>query len=150
MTRVAVRDLELRDLPRVLEIERESFVTPWTEPMFRSQMRFRDRSITIVLAEDEVVEGYAAAWLAADEIHLLSIAVSAPRRREGFGTALLEAVLARGEAVGGTRALLEVRDGNEAARSFYRAHGFRPIGRRRGYYTDTGEDAIVMERRSDA
>lgn len=150
MTCVVVRDLELRDLPRVLEIERESFVTPWTEPMFRSQMRFRDRSITLVLAENEVVEGYAAAWLAADEIHLLSIAVSARRRREGFGTALLEAVLARGEAAGGTRALLEVRDGNEGARAFYRAHGFRPIGRRRGYYDDTGEDAIVMERRSDA
>ncbi len=149
MKRAVVRDLELRDLPRVLEIERESFVTPWTEPMFRSQMRFRDRSVTIVLVEEDVIEGYAAAWLAADEIHLLSIAVSGKRRREGFGSALLEAVLARGEAAGGTRVLLEVRDGNDAARSFYRAHGFRPIGRRRGYYTDTGEDAIVMERRND-
>lgn len=150
MSRIVVRDLELGDLPRVLEIERESFVTPWTEPMFRSQMRFRDRAVTVVIAEDGVVEGYAAAWLAADEVHLLSIAVSERRRRAGFGTALLEAVLGRGEAAGGTRVLLEVRDGNDAARAFYRAHGFRPIGRRRGYYEDTGEDAIVMERRSDA
>jgi len=44
--------------------------------------------------------------------------------------------------------LLEVREGNEGARRLYRLYGFREIGKRRGYYADTGEDAIIMERRS--
>ncbi len=142
-----LRDLERNDIPRILEIERVSFLTPWTEEMFRTQLRFRDRAVTLVLVEDGVITGYTAAWIAADEMHLLSIAVSPAERRAGRGSALLEALLERGKARGCERTLLEVRETNEGARRLYRLHGFREIGKRRGYYADTGEDAVIMEHR---
>ncbi len=144
----AVRDFGADDIPRILEIERASFLTPWTEEMFKAQLRFRDRAINLVLDEEGAVTAYAAAWVAADELHLLSIAVDPAARRAGRGSALLASVLARGGERGCERTLLEVREGNEGARRFYRLHGFREIGTRRGYYTDTGEDAIIMEYRN--
>ncbi len=145
MTARAIRDLETDDIPRILAIERVSFITPWTEQMFRSQLRFRDRAITLVLVEDGAITGYVATWIAADEMHLMSIAVSPEARRGGRASTLLAEVLARGTERGCERTLLEVREGNEGARRLYRLHGFREIGRRRGYYEDTGEDAIIME-----
>ena len=137
--------MDERDIAQVMEIERASFLTPWTEGMFRAQLRFEDDAINLILVEGETIIGYAAAWLAYDEIHLLSIAVAPQRRRRGFGDLILEAVMKRGRAQGAARVILEVRQGNTAARGFYQTHGFQEIGKRRRYYSDTGEDAIVME-----
>jgi ribosomal-protein-alanine N-acetyltransferase len=137
--------MDERDIPRVMEIERSSFITPWTEGMFRSQLASGDGTITVVLADGEELIGYAAAWIAYDEIHLLSIAVIPSMRRHGFGAEILGEVVERGRAHGADRVILEVREGNAAARAFYGTHGFVTIGVRRRYYSDTGEDAIVME-----
>jgi ribosomal-protein-alanine N-acetyltransferase len=137
--------MEPGDIPRILEIENASFPTPWTEGMFRSQLRFEDRSINLVLTEGGLILGYLAAWLAYDEIHLLSIAVDPGRRRGGLGSEILAAAVAAGKARGAERIILEVREGNVAARSFYLLHGFREVGARRRYYSDTGENAVVME-----
>lgn len=145
MKRRFVRPMEPGDIPRILEIETASFPTPWTEGMFRSQLRFEDRAINLVLVEGGDVVGYGAAWIAYDEIHLLSIAIDPERRREGLGSEILAAVVAAGKTRGAERMILEVREGNVAARSFYRLHGFREIGTRRRYYSDTGENAVVME-----
>ncbi len=145
MTGWAIREMTVGDIPPVMEIERSSFITPWTEGMFRSQLKFRDHAINLVLVEDGTVAGYAAAWIAYDEIHLLSIAVVPAARRRGLGGGILGAVMERGSARGAARAILEVREGNAAARAFYRMHGFVDIGTRRRYYSDTDEDAIIME-----
>jgi [ribosomal protein S18]-alanine N-acetyltransferase len=145
VTGATIREMTAGDIPPVMVIERSSFITPWTEGMFRSQLRFRDRAINLVLVENGTVAGYAAAWIAYDEIHLLSIAVAPAARRRGLGGEILGAVLERGKARGAVRAILEVREGNAAARAFYRMHGFIDIGTRRRYYSDTGEDAIIME-----
>ncbi len=145
MTGRAIREMTARDIPSVMEIERASFITPWTEAMFRSQIGFRDRAINLVLAEEGAIVCYAAAWVAYDEMHLLSIAVVPAARRRGLGGEILGAVMERGRARGADRAILEVREGNAAARAFYRSHGFVDIGTRRKYYSDTDEDAIIME-----
>jgi ribosomal-protein-alanine N-acetyltransferase len=145
MTAREIRNMDERDIPQLMEIERLSFITPWTEGMFRSQIASGDRTINLVLVDGEEIIGYAAAWLAYDEIHLLSIAVDPATRRRGFGAEILREVVERGGARGGERVILEVRTGNVAARAFYGKHGFVTIGVRRRYYSDTGEDAIVME-----
>lgn len=150
MTAPEIREMTADDIAPVMEIERASFVTPWTEGMFRSQIRFRDQTINLVLVSGEAVAGYAAAWVACDELHLLSIAVDPARRRGGLGSAMLRAVMERGSARGAARVMLEVREGNAAARAFYRKHGFVDVGTRRRYYSDTDEDAIIMEYRFDA
>jgi ribosomal-protein-alanine N-acetyltransferase len=145
-----IREMTAGDIPPVMEIERASFVTPWTEGMFRSQLRFRDRGINLVLVSDGGIAGYAAAWIACDELHLLSIAVAPALRRSGLGSAMLRGIMERGRERGAARVILEVREGNAAARAFYRAHGFVDAGMRRRYYSDTAEDAIIMEYRFGA
>ncbi len=150
MTGPEIREMTAADITPVMEIERSSFVTPWTEGMFRSQLRFRDQAINLVLVSDGAVAGYAAAWIACDELHLLSIAVAPARRRSGLGSVMLRGVMERGRARGAACVMLEVREGNAAARAFYRVHGFVDVGTRRRYYSDTDEDAIIMEHRFGA
>lgn len=145
MTARTIREMTAEDIPPVMEIERLCFITPWTEGMFISQLRFREQAINLVLVEEGIVVGYAAAWIAYDEIHLLSIAVAPAARRRGLGGEILGAVMDRGMARCADRVILEVREGNAAARAFYRVHGFVDIGMRRRYYSDTDEDAIIME-----
>jgi ribosomal-protein-alanine N-acetyltransferase len=133
------------DLGEVMEIERLSFPTPWTEYMFQCQLKLKDISINLVAIRNDTIEGYATAWMAADEIHLLSIAVRPESRREGCAETLLDVVIEQGKDRGGSSMILEVRVGNISAQSFYEKHGFRVIGRRQRYYRETGEDALVME-----
>jgi [ribosomal protein S18]-alanine N-acetyltransferase len=83
-------------------------------------------------------------WLVHDEVHVLNIATALEARRRGIGRALMEAAAAAGRARGATLATLEVRRSNTAAITLYRALGYRQVGIRPNYYTDEGEDAIVM------
>ncbi len=142
---VIVRGMTESDLPWVMQIERASFPTPWTERMFAHQLLLDDIAINLVLAVEGKVVGYAVSWIAFDEIHLLSIAVDPLVRRRGYGSRLLAEVIRLGAGMGGWRVILEVRTGNAAARKFYENRGFTVIGTRRKYYADTGEDAVVME-----
>ena len=142
--RYSIREMGKTDIPAILGIERRSFPTPWTEWMFESHLKFTGVSVNLVLEAEKGIRGYAIAWMAQDEIHLLSIAVGPDDRRLGYGRALLEEVIRRGGEWGGSLVVLEVREGNEPARNFYENMGFRVIGKRRKYYIDTGEDAFVM------
>lgn len=83
---------------------------------------------------------------AGGELEVYNIAVQERRRRLGLGRALLDRALEVGARLGLSRALLEVRTGNTAALALYAAAGFTCCGRRKGYYPDTGEDALVLER----
>jgi ribosomal-protein-alanine N-acetyltransferase len=90
------------------------------------------------------VLGWALTWIAADEVHLLDLAVEPTARRRGMARALLEAIVMDARANGGRLVLLEVRASNAAARSLYAALGFAQTDVRRAYYSDNGEDAVVM------
>ena len=147
MKGIVIRDMAEVDLPRVMEIEYASFPTPWSEVMFRQQLLLDDVAVNLVLEVGGVVIGYAISWIAYDEIHLLSIAVDPSVRRKGYGSGLLDGVIQRGMGASACSIVLEVRKGNTAARIFYERRGFDVIGERKSYYADTGEDAVVMERK---
>lgn len=140
-----IRDMTAADIPRVMEIEHASFPTPWTEGMFRHQLLLDDIALNLVAEVEGKVIGYAVSWVAAGEIHLLSIAVDPVERRRGYARGLVGEVIRRGSGMGAGRVILEVRRGNTAAQRFYERYGFAMTGMRRRYYADTGEDAIVME-----
>ncbi|MCL2102577.1 MAG: ribosomal protein S18-alanine N-acetyltransferase [Syntrophorhabdaceae bacterium] len=145
--KIRIRDMEEADLDSVLAIEKASFPTPWAREMFSEDLnRPFSRPFAAESAEGDVL-GYAVCWNVAGESHLLNIAVHPDFRGCGIGAALLKEVIRRGGRVGSKWVHLEVRTGNEQAQALYRKHGFAFMGMRKGYYTDTGEDAMLFSRR---
>ena len=136
------------DLDEVLFIERASFQTPWSRGAFLYELRDNQvASCWVARGNDEVrplVLGYLCAWEIKPELHVTNLAVHPVYLRQGIGRNLLATVLERVRASGFDRALLEVRPSNVEARQLYSAFGFSEIGRRKGYYVDNGEDALVM------
>ncbi len=140
---VRVDLMTARDLPEILEIERASYPTPWTEKMFLDEIRTTLAQCLVVKIDIEgrpVIAAYIVFWLVADEIHLHNLAVRKEFRRQGLGVNLMTLM----KEIGATRQTLEVREHNEAAINLYRKCGFAVKGRRPKYYDDTAEDALIM------
>jgi ribosomal-protein-alanine N-acetyltransferase len=133
------------DLPDVLVIERGSFSMPWSRGAFLYEIEQNQVARCWVGREDGRIVGYICLWEVADELHVTNVAVHPDLRRRGIARALLESVFARARAGGIRMVMLEVRPSNAEALALYESFGFRVVGRRRGYYYDTGEDALVME-----
>lgn len=133
----------LADLEIVLEIERLSFISPWTKGMFEDTI---DSPIArnLVLEKENKVIGYIMLYSVEDEAHIMNIAVHPVHRRKGFGAYLVNHVIKDCSEDGIIDFFLEVREGNKSAQGLYRALGFSVVGRRKGYYRETGEDAYVM------
>jgi ribosomal-protein-alanine N-acetyltransferase len=140
--------MNAKDLECVLAIEAESFSSPWNRTLFQQEFDLSfSRHMVMTRPTDEGEEkiiGYIVFWIIHDEVQLQRIAVKKDARRQGIGGRLLEEMikLCRGEGV--QRGSLEVRSGNHAALTLYRRRGFEMVGTRKGYYTDTREDALVM------
>jgi ribosomal-protein-alanine N-acetyltransferase len=140
-----VERMRAADLDEVLAIERVSFSMPWSRGAFLYEMEQNQVARCYVIRDDGRVVGYVCLWEVADELHITNIAVHPSARRRGLGRRLLGHMLddARQRAL--RLVVLEVRPSNTEARALYESFGFRVVGRRRGYYYDTGEDALVME-----
>jgi [ribosomal protein S18]-alanine N-acetyltransferase len=132
------------DLDTIMAIEESCFAAPWPRDAMREEIAVSEWS-TVVKAEWEgEIAGFAVYWAIADERHLQNLATAPAFRRRGVGDALVRHVVEEATRTGASVILLEVRESNAGARRLYAAHGFRPLGLRRGYYQDNGEDAIVM------
>lgn len=147
MASLSIDRMLAADLPDVLVIERASFTMPWSRGAFLYEMEQNQVARCWVGREDGRIVGYICLWEVADEVHVTNVAVHPEARRRGVARALLGSVFARARAAGGRMVLLEVRPSNAEAITLYESFGFRVVGRRRGYYYDTGEDALVMEAR---
>ena len=145
--RIRIRELAPGDIDAVMAVETVSFPSPWSAAMFRDEI-WREFSDALVAVEEpgDGVLGYAVCWTIAGESHLLNIAVRPDARCRGVGSALVGECIRRGAAAGARRIHLEVRPGNEAALRLYWRHGFVFQGIRKGYYTDTMEDAVLLSR----
>ncbi|HEY4910410.1 MAG TPA: ribosomal protein S18-alanine N-acetyltransferase [Methylomirabilota bacterium] len=135
------------DLDEVLPIERVSFATPWTRAAFCYEIEQNKVARCTAMRSEGRVVGYVCLWEIGHEIHITNLAVHPEWRRRGVGRRLLAFAMAEGIARGVTLAFLEVRPSNAQALKLYEGLGFQVIGRRTGYYFDTGEDALVMEAR---
>ena len=135
------------DLDKVLDIERASFPTPWTRAAFCYEIEQNKVARCTAMRARGGVVGYLCFWEIGHEIHITNLAVHPVWRRRGVARRLLAAALAEGVARGVILAFLEVRPSNTRALALYESLGFQVIGRRNGYYFDTGEDALVMEAR---
>ena len=137
-----IRRLTYGDLPSVIAIERRSFPTPWSLAMF--VLELSKPSGICLAAEDEnrLLAGYLICARYDEVWHLMNVAVATEHRRRGVASSLIDRLLA--EAGPDSRFTLEVRVSNMAAIAMYEQIGFRSAGRRRSYYHDNGEDALIM------
>ena len=139
--------MRLSDLPSILEIERSTFPTPWTYDNFVHEIERNPFACNrVVRSHSGGVEAYVNAWILDGEVKINNLAVRPSCRGRGLGEALLSHLLELGRSGGCLGAMLEVRPTNLCALNLYRKLGFRTVGRRKRYYSDTGEDALVMRR----
>jgi ribosomal-protein-alanine N-acetyltransferase len=143
---VALRPAVLGDLEAVVAIEQMSFSDPpWSHASFLSLITNRRAFFAVALSPaDQGVIGYVVAWAVGDEAEVANLAVSPSWRARGVGAQLLDAALDEVAEQGARVAHLEVRETNVAAHSLYQSRGFQPVGRRRRYYRDPVEDAVLL------
>ena len=139
-----IRRMTLDDIPAVIELDQLSFSLPWPERSFRFELTENPASRCWVIELEGKIVGMLVAWLLVDEAHIATIATHPDHRRQGIGRKLLAHALRYMSKEGAVTSLLEVRESNTSAREMYRGFGYEDVGRRKGYYKDTGEDAILM------
>lgn len=161
-----VEPMTVRDIPAVMEIERQSFSAPWSASAYDYELRYnamahyfvaRPQSVTPsssslwqrlrarMLSVDNVpVVGHAGFWVMVDEAHISTLATHPAWRRRGIAELLLVAMTERAAELGLRVMTLEVRVSNVTAQALYRKYHFEVVGRRVHYYSDNGEDAWIM------
>jgi ribosomal-protein-alanine N-acetyltransferase len=151
-----IRPMILDDLEQVAALDQISFSLPWPAHSFRYELLENEFSrlwvAETVPAESEAlpgnvvprVIGMIVVWLIIDEAHIATLAVHPLYRRRGIGRQLLLTAMRESAAQGAVSAKLEVREHNQIAINMYRKLGFEVVGRRKRYYQDTNEDAILM------
>lgn len=146
MEEVRVRRMEAHDLTRVMEIEHQSYSMPWTESTFRGLLRRADADLLVAETIELALAGYAVFWAVLDQGELGNVAVAPEWRHRGIAHHLLDAVIDRAIERGVRELFLEVRKSNERAQNLYRTYGFFEVGKRKNYYLEPVEDALVMKK----
>jgi ribosomal-protein-alanine N-acetyltransferase len=131
------------DIENVIAIERASFQFPWSTRFFLDELKVECARSILAEVEGRIV-GYVLFWFLPEEVDIHNIAVHPDFRRQGIGRLLLEQVVAAARHQDRVRVTLDVRFSNVPAQNLYRSFGFVPRGLRKGYYSDNGEDALVM------
>ncbi len=130
------------DLPAILAIEQASFLLPWKEEAFHSELR-NPYSHVWIAEEGTHIIGYACAWFIHDEGQVVNVAVLPQYRRYGVGKTLIRHIVQEAQTRGVLTLSLEVRNSNHAALELYTSFGFQKVGVRKQYY-ENNEDAILM------
>jgi ribosomal-protein-alanine N-acetyltransferase len=135
--------MDSQDIFSVLEVEKRSFTIPWSEEMFRIELQ-NPNCLYFVAEISNVIVGYVGLWIIVDEGHISSIAVDPSYRRLKIGRALMQNIfdIAQKKQLKGLT--LEVRASNIGAIELYKSFGFKTEGRRKAYYSDNQEDALIM------
>jgi ribosomal-protein-alanine N-acetyltransferase len=141
---MVIRKMTLDDLEQVVAIDQVSFSLPWPARSFRFELTDNEASRCWVAELDGRVIAMLVGWFIVDELHVATIATHPEFRGQGIGREILLYSLRAAKEEGAVKSFLEVRESNEIAQTMYRSFGFVEDGRRKGYYKDNGEDAILM------
>lgn len=128
----------------VLAIERQVYPRPWSAALFFSEISQRKTRHYVVATADKGLVGYGGLMVHQDEGHITTIAVDPEFQHRGVGARVLLDLFEQARAREAHTLALEVRVGNWPAQRLYAWFGFRPVGVRKNYYAETGEDALVM------
>lgn len=133
------------DATAVALLEKTCFSLPWSEKQLRQAMAHQAFQIIGIKTGSRALGAYVSFYHLKEEIEIVNIATSPKLRRKGMAFALMRTLIGEALSLGVSRILLEVKETNQPAIALYQSFGFKPIGVRKGYYRDTGEDAIVLE-----
>lgn len=141
---VHITPMRRRHLRSVLRIEALAYPTPWTHGLFVSELALRSSRVYVVGRVGREVIAYAGLMMALTDGHVTTIAVDPEWQRQGIATRLLVTLAQEAIARGAIALTLEVRLSHHGAQRLYQRFGFKAVGVRKGYYADTGEDALIM------
>jgi len=141
---VRIEPMTVDDLAAVHRIEHASFSKPWPDEAYRSELQANRLASYLVARAGGDLIAFGGIWLMVDEAHVTTFAVDPAWRRRRIGETLLLALMDLAIARQAREATLEVRLSNLPARRLYEKYGFRPVGIRPRYYSDNGEDALIM------
>lgn len=140
-----------QDLDEVAEIEARCFTNPWTRDMLARELAQSDVAhVFLMRLAGGPIAGFCSCWIVVDELHVNTLVVDLPYRRQGLGATLMRWVWDEAVRRGVRRATLEVRESNEAALALYRDLGFQVVARRQKYYSQPVEDALILWREDPA
>ena len=128
----------------VCAIEEATFATPWSRQSIEREVTGNPCARYLVITEGAQVLGYAGMWLIMDEAHITNVAIRHDKRGAGLGEKLMRALVQLAADSGMNWMTLEVRASNLPAQNLYKKLGFINVGRRKNYYEDNREDAILM------
>ena len=141
---VAIRNMAPDDIHEIAALERELFPSPWSQESFREEL-LNNISTTYVLAYNLRIIGYAVFWLFAEELHITKIAVSPHYRNMGIASWAVQLICEQARLLDAKEAFIEVRQSNDSAIHLYKKCGFAMMGRRKNYYQNPPEDALLMQ-----
>jgi len=141
---VVFRRMTVEDIDTIVEIEKECFTVPWTKEAFYNELMYNQFAHYFVMLWQGEIIGYGGLWTIVDEAHVTNIGLREAYRGRKLGQRLLRELIAFASLRGMKRMTLEVRVSNTVAQRLYEKFGFRVEGVRRGYYSDNGEDALIM------
>lgn len=147
-SRLAISVMETSDLEQVLALENVSFPSPWTRDGFLVSLKAPFGQAWVLLDRSlgtRAVVGYLCFWEHDGYIQVVNICVDPLRRRQGLGRVMMDFAVSWAGLRKKKKVRLEVRRSNHPAQSLYLSLGFKRVGVRAGYYTDTGEDALLLE-----
>lgn len=144
---IVIRFMEIRDLKKVLVIEKESFSAPWTQSLFFSELTNNRYAKYFVLEKENEVAGYLGLWHQGSNFHITNLAVSIKLRRRGYGEKLLKFIEKIALINKINKISLEVRRSNCIAQEMYKKYGYKVMRVLRNYYQEEKEDALVMEKK---
>ena len=142
---MTIRSMLPADVPQIAALERLCFSDPWSEGSVAGELE-NELSLWLVAGEDGVVLGYVGSQSVPPDCDILNLAVAPGARRRHIGRQLLQALLDALHRRGIERVFLEVRPTNAPARALYAAFGFEEVGRRKGYYVNPVEDALILRK----
>ena len=143
--KLSIRAARAADLPAMMSLEkRAATAAHWSAEQYEVLLGSSNPGrVALIMIEESSLQGFVIARVVGDEWEIENIAIAGPARRRGLGTRLLGELLDLAKAKGAAAVFLEVRESNQAARALYEKWAFLESGRRRSYYKEPGEDAIL-------
>lgn len=139
-----IRKMTNDDVPAVHAIEQAVFPTPWTLDSFYYEMNENQFAHYLVAEYEGEIVGFCGVWLVIDAAQITNVAVVEKMRGKKLGEALMQEAIRMAKEANMDVMTLEVRVSNVVAQNLYRKLGFQNGSIRKGYYSDNGEDALLM------